>query len=178
MAEAIHLEKPRGGAPAQPLNDLQRILLLIGQLNYAWTNTETLLIHLIAGLAKTDKETAIIIFLTLNTSRARLDLVERLAKSGRVSDACRDELLEITGGMTDTLKTRNHYSHCLYAFDSDGSNAKTILMRVADHKKNISYGKTMSLNGNEIASIAETIRCIEAINKKIWRFLRQYDFPI
>ena len=49
------------------------ILLLIGQLNYTWTNTESLLIYLIAGLANVDKETAVIIFLTLNTTRARID---------------------------------------------------------------------------------------------------------
>ena len=47
----------------------QEILLLIGQLNYTWTNTESLLIYLIAGLAQVDKETAIVIFLTLNTRR-------------------------------------------------------------------------------------------------------------
>jgi hypothetical protein len=67
---------------------LQNILLLVGQLNYAWTNTESLLIHLIAGLARVDKEAAIIIFLTLNTTRARLDLVERLAKMDRIKSEC------------------------------------------------------------------------------------------
>src|SRR5690606_145654 len=66
----------------------QQVLLLIGKLNYTWTNTESLLIHLIAGLAKVDKETAVIIFLTLNTTRARIDLVERLAKRSRTPKGC------------------------------------------------------------------------------------------
>ena len=56
-------------------------LLLIGRLNYTWTNTESLLIHLIAGLSALDKEIATVIFLTLNTTRARIDLVERLSKA-------------------------------------------------------------------------------------------------
>ena len=38
----------------------REILLLVGQMNYSWTNTESLLIHVIAGLAGTDKETAIV----------------------------------------------------------------------------------------------------------------------
>jgi hypothetical protein len=49
-------------------------------MNYMWTNTESLLIHVIAGLCGTDKDKAVIIFLTLNTTRARIDLVDRLAK--------------------------------------------------------------------------------------------------
>jgi hypothetical protein len=62
--------------PSKP-RSFDDFLLKMGRLNYAWTNTESLLIHFIAGLAGCDKETAVIIFLTLNTSRARLDLVER-----------------------------------------------------------------------------------------------------
>jgi hypothetical protein len=50
------------------------LLLLVGRLTYSWAKTESLLIHLIAGLARVDKETAVVIFLTLNTTRARVDL--------------------------------------------------------------------------------------------------------
>ena len=62
------------------MSRFQEVLLLVGQLNYTWTNTESLLIHLIAGLARVDKETAVVVFLTLNTGKARIELVERLAK--------------------------------------------------------------------------------------------------
>lgn len=56
------------------------VLLLVGRLNYVWTNTESLMIYLIVHLLKVDKEAAIVVFLTLNTTRARMDLIERLAK--------------------------------------------------------------------------------------------------
>lgn len=56
------------------------LLLLIGKLNYAWTNTESLLIYLMAFLMRSGKDVAIVTFLTLNTSRARLDFIERLLK--------------------------------------------------------------------------------------------------
>ena len=58
--------------PASGALHLDEILLRVGKLNYTWSNTESLLIHLIAGLARIDKDTALIIFLTLNTTRARL----------------------------------------------------------------------------------------------------------
>lgn len=41
---------------------LDDLLLRVGKLNYAWTNTESLLIHLIAGLCGIDKETAVVVF--------------------------------------------------------------------------------------------------------------------
>ena len=77
----------------------------MGELNYTWTNTESLLIYLIAGLARTDKETAIVVFLTLNTTRARIDLVERLAKLPKTAPECRDEVLAVTSQMNQEFET-------------------------------------------------------------------------
>ena len=95
------------------MSRFQEVLLLVGQLNYTWTNTESLLIYLIAGLAKVDKETAIVIFLTLNTTRARVELVERLAKMAGTPPDCRRQVLEIANQLTRQGKLRNKYSHCI-----------------------------------------------------------------
>lgn len=93
------------------------LLLLIGRQTYVWTNTESLLIHLIGGLSRTDKDTATVIFLTLNTTRARVDLVERLAKLERTPAQERDRVLELTRDVTRLAALRNHYAHSIYAFD-------------------------------------------------------------
>ncbi len=74
----------------------QDVLLLVGRLNYVWTNTESLLIYVIAHLLGVEKDAAIVVFLTLNTTRARIDLTERLAKLPRIPVATRDEVLAIT----------------------------------------------------------------------------------
>ena len=102
-------------------------LLLVGKLNYTWTNTESLLIHFIAGLSEIDKETATVIFLTLNTTRARIDLVERLAKLERISPNQRAAVLDITSRILGQARLRNRYNHCIYAFDADGENPRGIL---------------------------------------------------
>lgn len=156
---------------------MQHILLMVGQLNYAWTNTESMLIHLIAGLARIDKETAIVIFLTLNTTRARLDLVERLAKMARTDDACRDDVLSVASALGRESRLRNKYNHCIYSFDPDGGNAKTILMRIFDDKKNIKYGKTELIDAREMARLQTSRRSIETINRKIWKIVSDYGFP-
>jgi len=155
----------------------QEILLLVGQLNYTWTNTESLLIYLIAGLARVDKETAIVIFLTLNTSRARIDLVERLAKMPKTPADCRRAVLAVTEQLTRQGKLRNKYSHCIYSFDETGTRASTQLMRIFDSKDEIKYGKLEALDETEMKRISASIEKISTINKNIWKIVEENYFP-
>lgn len=165
-------------APSQATSTrLQDILLLIGQLNYTWTNTESLLIHMIAGLAKVDKETAIVIFLTLNTTRARVDLVERLTKMRKTAPACRKEILEATRRLSDEAKLRNKYNHCIYSFDPDSGRNVTQSMRIFESRDEIKYGKIEELDAREIGRIRESINSLVAINRMFWDITERYGFP-
>jgi len=152
-------------------------LLLLGRLNYTWTNTESLLIHRIAGLSGTDKEVAIIIFLTLNTTRARIDLVERLAKMPRVSENERDAVLDLTGRLQRLSGLRNHYNHCIYSFDIESGSTSTILMRVSDRRKRIKFGEMNPLGQDEIRGIEDSIGEIGRLNQKFWALIRERGYP-
>lgn len=156
---------------------LQDILLLVGQLNYTWTNTESLLIHMIAGLARVDKETAIVIFLTLNTTRARIDLVERLTKMQKTPPECRNDVLEATRRLSEQAKLRNKYNHCIYSFDPDSGQGLTQLMRIFDSKDEVKYGKVEALDDQEVMRIRECIASLVAINRTLWDITDKYDFP-
>ena len=61
------------------------VLLRVGRLNYVWTNTESLLIYVIAHLLRVEKDAAIVVFLTLNTTRARIDLVGERTEVERIA---------------------------------------------------------------------------------------------
>ncbi|MCK5502350.1 MAG: hypothetical protein KAI82_14015 [Tritonibacter mobilis] len=163
------------GAVYQPSFDA--FLLLVGRLNYAWTNTESLLIHLIAGLAEVDKETATVIFLTLNTTRARIDLVERLSKLDRVSAEERDPVLALTGRIQRQSALRNRYNHCIYAFDPENGNLHTILMRIADRKDTLKIGQSTPLNDAAAEDIETAISELTAINHGIWQVIAQFGYP-
>lgn len=163
------------GVQLQP--DFDDILLLVGRMNYAWTNTESVLIHFIAGLATTTKEVATIIFLTLNTTKARVDLVERLAKMVSIQPECRDAVLFSTKALSRESRLRNKYNHCIYSFDKDGGNARTILMRINDEKTAITYGKLESIDARERARIQASISCLNDINKRMWSVVFKYNFP-
>lgn len=173
------------GAATQPLppgaaelSEFDRLLLLVGHMNYSWSNTESLLIHLIAGLAGTDKTSAVIIFLTLNTTRARLDLVERLAKSGRSAPELRDRILELTGRIRRHQALRNHYSHSLYSFDVESGAARTITMRIADRKTGLKMGQSDAVDAEAIERVVETIDALRQLNHDIWTLIIAEKFPV
>jgi hypothetical protein len=162
-------------APLAP--EFDAFLLLIGKLNYAWANTESLLIHLIAGLGKMDKETATIVFLTLSTARARIDMVERLSKLTRIDGDQRGRILALTRRIQGQAALRNRYNHCIYAFDGEGGNPRTILMRIADRKDSLKMGQTDAMDASAADGITTAINELRSINRDIWRLISDYDYP-
>lgn len=157
--------------------DFDTLLLLVGRLNYAWTNTESLLIHLIAGLAGTDKDTAVIIFLTLNTTRARVDLVERLAKAEKTPEVQKTRILDLTRRVMKYSALRNRYSHSIYAFDPESGSASTILMRIADRKTDIKLGRTSAVDQKAIEEVEAAIAAVAEINKEYWAVITEFGYP-
>ncbi len=170
-------EQPATGSDTAADVHLDEILLRVGRLNYTWTNTESLLIHLIAGLAKVKKDVAVVLFLTLNTTRARVDLVERLAKLPDVQVDLRDDILDITGRLVRQASLRNKYNHCIYSFDPDHGRIQTIMMRIQDRRKDIKVGKMETITPKEADHIDECIANLERLNTDIWTLVRVRGFP-
>lgn len=167
-------------APAASIvqTDFDRFLLLLGRLNYSWTNTESLLIHLIAGLSRTDKEIAVVTFLTLNTTRARIDLVERLSKLDRVPQKEREAVLAVTRRIQQLSGLRNQYNHCIYSFDNKSGDLATIRMRVADRKNQIKVGEITALDVETIDRIDQSLDQLKALNSDVWSLIRRYGYPV
>ncbi|SDE12315.1 hypothetical protein [Limimaricola pyoseonensis] len=170
--------QPHPADPVQELGEFDRLLLLVGRMNYCWTNTESLLIHLIAGLAGTGTQNATIIFLTLNTARARLDLVERLAKSQEIAPETLSRLLDITGRIRRHQALRNRYNHALYAFDAEGGAARTITMRIADRKTKVKMGQSAAIDDAALAEINGTIAALQLLNRDIWSLIGDEGYPV
>ena len=151
-------------------------LKLLGELNYAWTNTESLLIHMISGLAKTEEDIAVVIFLTLNTTRARMDLVERLAKLPTVDKELRGKVLDFTKTMQRVSAMRNHYNHCIYSVDPETGQTKTILMRIADRRSAIKMGRTGELDEAALDEMRAAIAQLFELNASLWDFFKEEGF--
>lgn len=160
------------------MSRINDVLMLVGKLNYTWTNTESLFIYLIAHLLNTNKEAATVIFLTLNTTRARIDLLERLAKISSTTPESKAAVLEITSRMTREQRLRNKYNHCIYSFDRSGVMASTQLMRIVDMNDNLKYGKVEALDDEELQRIQATIDAIIEVNRSIWSFIKQKNIQV
>lgn len=148
-------------------NRNEDLLLLVGQLNYSWTNTESLLIHIMEHLMETRKDVATIVFLTLNTTRARLDLIERIVKLKSLKNDDRRFVLDIASRMRRVSGMRNKYNHCIYGFDDDGLIESTQLMRIADYGTTLVYGRIERIDGDEMSRIRASINDIVAVNHDI-----------
>lgn len=165
-------------APARSADGrFDHALLLIGRLNYSWTNTESLFVHLIAGLVPTDKETAVVLFLTLNTMRARVDLVERLAKLERTPEDRRRRILAATRQLVRLSAERNRYNHSIYSFDMETGDVRTIMMRIADRKDGIRMGRSDALDDQALARIETVIADLTRLNKEIWAMIFEFGYP-
>lgn len=156
---------------------LQGLLLRTGTLNYVWTNTESLLIHLIAGLGGMSKDVAMVIFLTLNITRARLELVDRLAKLPCTPTDQRKAILALTHRFQKEAPLRNKYNHCIYSFDPAQGTVSTILMRIADRKEDLRIGRADRADAAELASIDAAIARIQSLNLDIWQTITRFGYP-
>jgi hypothetical protein len=115
--------------------------------------------------------------MTLNTSRARIDLVQRLAKLDRVQGEERAKIIALTTRMQKTSHIRNRYNHCIYAFDSNSAATHTILMRIADRKNAIKMGQVEQLDQDTTDGIHNAIDELGEINREIWEFLIKHRYP-
>lgn len=168
------------GGALRPPPEFDGFLLRIGRINYAWTNTESLLIHLIAGMVPTDKDTATIIHLTLNTSRARLDLVDRLAKrkSCPLPKVARTRILEASKRMKRLSGLRNRFNHSIYAFDAEGGPVRAIEMRIADRKSGLRLGSETALDPATQAELDIALAEIQEVNREIWSICADHGLPL
>ncbi|EJC68783.1 hypothetical protein OLZ32_34155 [Rhizobium sp. 1AS11] len=147
------------------------VLLRVGRLNYVWTNTESLLIYIIAHLLRVEKDAAIVVFLTLNTTRARIDLIERLSKLASTSPSDRKAILSAMARLKKESKIRNKYNHCIYSFDEKGEISSTQLMRLVEDDKQIRYGKIEQMDARELDLLEKSIAEIVAISRTLWAFI-------
>ena len=156
---------------------INETLLLVGRMNYVWTNTESLFIYLIAQLMGTTKEAAIVVFLTLNTTRARLDLIQRLAKLHNTRPDDRSAVLGFADRLGKESGVRNKFNHCIYSFDEKGE-ASTQLMRVADVGEDLRYGKVELLDRGELDRLNMAIDRIVSVNRDIWDYIRAHRIAV
>ncbi|WP_291844257.1 hypothetical protein [Bradyrhizobium sp.] len=151
------------------------ILALIGNLVYSWSNNESMFIYVMMLLLNTDQTSATVVFATLNTTRARLDLVQRLT-SAKVADKLIAKQLEgLVERFNETTKFRNEFNHCIYSLNERGEITSTHALRIQERRGRLQLGQVRKMDNNRIKSIVNAIGELRKLNKDLWEFLPKLE---
>lgn len=147
------------------------ILALIGNLVFSWSNNESMFIYVLMILLDTDEVSAAIVFATLNTTRARLELVQRLAKA-KIGDKATAKALErLIDRFNDCTRVRNEFNHCMYTVSDRGEITHTHAMRIRESGGRLVLGEIRAMDANRIQELIKTVNELKNLNREIWDFL-------
>lgn len=152
-----------------------RVLGLVGEINFAWSNNESLLIYLIMLLLRTDEASAAVTFATLNTTRARLDLVERLARLHLRDMGLRKSLLAATSTMSALTRVRNDMNHCIFVVAPDGGLTHTQTLKLEEGRGRMAFGIRREIDEKRLADLARSISDLKELNRTIWALLPKIE---
>ncbi len=158
-------------AAHQSANRRTFILAVIGNLVYGWSNNESMFIYMLMLLMNTDEASAAIVFATLNTTRARLDLVERLAKIKIRDKAISKALEKIVTRFNELTRIRNEFNHCMYTVGEQGEITHTRSLRLQEVRGQLQLGIVRNMDDARIKEMTDAIRNQTQLNRDIWDFL-------
>jgi DNA integrity scanning protein DisA with diadenylate cyclase activity len=167
-------EAIEAAAPASS-NRRTHILALIGNLVFAWANNESMFIYIMMILMETDQTSATITFGTLNTTRARLDLIQRLAKAKINDKATAKELDALIERFNDCTRIRNEFNHCIYTLNDKGEISQTQSLRIQEVKGRLQLGTVRKMDDLRIKEMVETFTDMKQLNRDIWDFLPRLE---
>ncbi|EKS41650.1 MAG: hypothetical protein EKK35_17025 [Bradyrhizobiaceae bacterium] len=151
------------------------ILALIGNLVSSWTNNESLFIYVLMLLLRTDQASAALTFATLNTTRARLDLIQRLAKITIRDPNLEKALSKIIERFNESTVVRNEFNHCMYIVDASGQITHTQSMRIVQTKDSLRFGEMKPMDEARLKSMVKATKDMTRINRDIWDLLPRLE---
>jgi 23S rRNA maturation mini-RNase III len=151
------------------------LLALIGNLVFSWSNNESLFIYLLMILLRTDQTSAAIVFATLNTTRARLDLIHRLAKTQVTDRAISRTLDDLIERFNEFTRIRNEFNHCMYKVSARGDITHTHSIRIIETRKRLQLGEVKPMDDARIKEMVATIQGLKQLNRDIWAFLPRLE---
>ena len=148
-----------------------QIMMAVGNLVFSWSNNESVFIYVLMELLDADFASAATTFISLNTTRARLDLIRRLAKL-KISDrAVLRRLERLIERFNDCTKVRNEFNHCIYKVNENGEITHTTTLRVTENKDGVKIAETKPIDIPRIEEIGRTVRKLSTLNRDLWRYL-------
>ena len=143
----------------------------VGTLVANWSVIETLfygLLEVLAGRAKTD--TARVIWLSLRTTEARLNLILQLAKVQTIAPVTAKDVESMCNRFTGISKVRNWFCHAVYRADASGKLQFLENTRLGHADDPLSVERK-PLNKATLNEISHTIGEASQLNRDLWLLL-------
>lgn len=151
------------------------ILAIIGNLVFSWSNNESLFIYVLMLLLNTDQSSAAVVFTTLNTTRARLDLIARLVRLKVRDPAIAKELSRLIERFNECTRIRNEFNHCMYTVGEHGEITNTHSLRIIESKSRFQIGEVKPMDDKRLRELSDTTDELKRLNRDIWGFLPRLD---
>jgi hypothetical protein len=154
------------------------ILALIGDLNFSWSNTESMFIYIIMLLLETDDVSAAIVFSTLNTTRSRLDLVRRLSSAKITNLDVQEDIEKLISQFDKTTSLRNDLNHATFVFNKEGQITHTQSLKLKETKGQIQFGMLRSMDDKRLDEIRLVVNKLKSLNRDIWDILPRIELQL
>ncbi|MGH7094376.1 MAG: hypothetical protein ACREFB_12685 [Stellaceae bacterium] len=154
------------------------ILALIGNLVFSWANNESMFIYILMILLDSDEATAAIVFATLNTTRARIDLIQRLASVKLTEPEIARTLTGLIRQFNTCTRLRNEFNHCMYVVNEHGEITHLQSMRLEEGRGQLRFGSKRKLDDEAIQQIIQLIERLKTLNRDIWALLPRLQASI
>lgn len=152
------------------------ILALIGNVVFSWSNNESMFIYVLMILLETDEVSAAVVFATLNTTRARLDLVQRLAKIKVRDPQIAHDLEDLVERFNAATRTRNEFNHSMYTLNEKGEITHTNSMRIHETRKGgLQLGLSRPMDDERVRDMVRAIEDMKTLNREMWAFLPRLE---
>ena len=151
------------------------IMAMIGNLVLTWGNNESLLLYILMLLMRTDEISASIVFATLNTTRARVDLIQRLAKVHVKDKALHKSLDNIIDRFNDCTRVRNEFNHSMFSISPRGDITHTHTLRIQETRGRLQVGQTKKFDDSRMQEVMAVLGELRTINRDIWDLLPRLE---
>jgi hypothetical protein len=135
-------------------------------------------IYVLMILLETDEVSAAIVFATLNTTRARLDLVQRLAKAKVKDRNAAKTLGQLIDRFNECTRIRNEFNHCMYTVSERGEITHTHSMRIREAGNRLMLGEVRAMDNARIQELIGTITDLRRLNRELWDLLPQLQSSV
>ncbi|TAT98756.1 hypothetical protein ELH77_04100 [Rhizobium ruizarguesonis] len=142
----------------------------IGSLVASWANCESLFYGFIACIVgKAETGIAPTIWLSIKSTKARVDLTLQLLNAANVPQPLKDEISKCAELFDGITRTRNFYCHSYYRVDPSTMNLAVIESFSFDPRARTYRPDNKTLNKATINELVETVRRTYALNNSLWK---------